>query len=568
MEKNIKNNEQQELLEILYKGAVSLFNMNEYEEAMKRWRGCYEAGDDERKNDIKEIIYDAFILPNEKEFECIYKKQKEKVYNKNSIPNVIYKDLKLDFICVSDDKYYIFNKNTKQFEGIIDLTEKNIELQKYKEDEYNGVVIVDNNKIEDVLQLLIQFSNRNIYLIFKDKEYFYSIFKIPNFIEKVFSKGILFGSIEDMYEYLNKNKDVYLPKLIYAFDNKIKKEIFDRIEQEHRKRILFKNKERKGILLSICIWNHSEENTLYKRINKLLEMKYDNEIEIIVLNNKNILLEEKYTKIKSIEDIRLTYLETEKEQNFSEAFCDMLSNARGKYAIILEEKNGLEKNELDHYFKIFEENSNLGIIVARTEDIYNIGKCEYYKAGVESFFKSFLALNNIQGILYNMEEVRKSNLISYIKDNYTKEIFLYYPHMCLVTLLSESFDFYIDNHMLVTIDRTIEESIKLQSSIEGSYPEYSTYESRVKQLYNWTEIINNMDILTDIEKNKAFKKLCEKTYFLMSIVKEVYIKDWDEICKKLGEECIKAYKNLRINDDNSYQDILKDIKELYEKYFY
>lgn len=126
--------------EIRYQRALELFEQESYEEAVELFIQLYEAGYE--KEAIIQILYDCFITPNEEEFFKNYAENSETLYGN------LYDQLLLDFIPVSDTKYYIFHKGLRQFFGSIDISDDERPKQ---EGDIHCALIADIWDLRDVL---------------------------------------------------------------------------------------------------------------------------------------------------------------------------------------------------------------------------------------------------------------------------------------------------------------------------------------------------------------------------------------------------------------------------------
>lgn len=98
---------------LFYQRGVDFFENGEYEKSVRAWIQAYESGYE--KELILTNLYDCFITPNEEEYRQNYKQ------NSSSFTELAYEDCLLDFIPVSQERFYIFDKETSIFQGFIDL---------------------------------------------------------------------------------------------------------------------------------------------------------------------------------------------------------------------------------------------------------------------------------------------------------------------------------------------------------------------------------------------------------------------------------------------------------------
>ncbi len=93
----------------------------------------------------------------------------------------------------------------------------------------------------------------------------------------------------------------------------MKRKISEILSKEHEYRLTNVGRNRDNILLTIGIPTHNRGNLLLKRLEKLLKMNYDAEIEIVVCKNGNDLYQSEYAEAAKIDDARLSYYGTDEE---------------------------------------------------------------------------------------------------------------------------------------------------------------------------------------------------------------------------------------------------------------
>ena len=104
--KDGKEMEERELFEY----ALELFEVGEYDKSVENLIDLYELG--YRREWIIEFLKQDFIEPNDLEFKKNFLTQAE------GLINIDYEKTKLDFIPVSEDKFYIWNNKKKNLKVI------------------------------------------------------------------------------------------------------------------------------------------------------------------------------------------------------------------------------------------------------------------------------------------------------------------------------------------------------------------------------------------------------------------------------------------------------------------
>ena len=156
--KDGKEMEERELFEY----ALELFEVGEYDKSVENLIDLYELG--YRREWIIEFLKQDFIEPNDLEFKKNFLTQAE------GLINIDYEKTKLDFIPVSEDKFYIWNNQKKKFEGHIDI---NFESQIVnRKRDFQSLLITQTCDIRDMISFLLDREYNTVYIF---KQYFSSI---------------------------------------------------------------------------------------------------------------------------------------------------------------------------------------------------------------------------------------------------------------------------------------------------------------------------------------------------------------------------------------------------------
>lgn len=194
-------------MEIL-ENCIQLFEQEKYEEAIVGFINLYNRG--ELRTEILQFIYDCFINPNHDTFKENY----SVVANKTWWPS--FDALSIDFIPVSDSRYYLYSREAKDFYDYIEVP-SNI-TEKYKK-EAAVLLFANISDIRIVLSVLSQQDWAKCYVLLEDnKEIFLSFFKLSE-ISKVFEdKMVIFQSRYDMLDYFIEHNTERLPECAIGED--------------------------------------------------------------------------------------------------------------------------------------------------------------------------------------------------------------------------------------------------------------------------------------------------------------------------------------------------------------
>lgn len=556
---------------------IVLFNNYFYEDSIKMLSKAYEQGFN--KKQIKNFIYESFINPNKEEFKenfslnlNLYKKKNQRII----FDNIKYNELQLDFIPVSEERYYIFDLQKDKFDTVIDISEE--ELQKYKQfthsDEFSDILLLDEYDVNSIKPYLNRDKKRKLYYLINEPLKTYSFFKIPHIVNKIFNNVTIFSGENHLKSFFRKNLDIYIPHIVLN-SGKINQidyieKINDILEDEHKFRLTSDGRCDENVLISICYPSFNRGKRCLQEIEWLLKCKYDSEIEFVVFDNNSIRQSYEYEKISKIKDSRLSYYKSEEKPGIAPSISLAIKHAKGKFVMLMSDEDKVYTEALQHYLNILKNNSQISVIRSSTHKVYNKLTDNYYKAGNEAFINYFLTNNYMTGIIYNRNIIMKNDFIDkmlYELHTNNNKVILFYQHMWLDCFMSYEGDVIQDSTMLCIEgedERENQEQDQKKSNINIFSPikkienlnisKHQTYESRIEQHYSFIELLNKLPIDDDFIKVKAYLKLCWKTYMLFSLVERKYRdvgKNINEIYDIIENECLKGLKLLEFHDNDS-----------------
>jgi len=223
-------------------------------------------------------------------------------------------------------------------------------------------------------------------------------------------------------------------------------------------------------------------------------------------------------------------------------------------------------------------NPNISFIKASDFSSPQNAASALYSKGRSAFLNSFLTSNYITGLIYRCDLYKALDLYSWT-EKYISEgnkAFCNYSQTCWTAAYTLHGDYYIDSMPLFSIGIQLDDDIKIvidtsivqtNENLINSFEKqplslvyYSTLESRLEQHNGFIELLNqladSMDLNTYIE---AYKKLIQKTFFLVFCVKSDYDsagEDWNEICMKISYCCVDGIPKLKILQNPDVQSIL------------
>lgn len=514
-----------------YNLALNLFEQKQYENSVINFIMAYNL-DYEQENIIK-FLYDCFITPNKNEFESSYQNQTETFKNHlfaDYIPE--YDSLHLDFIPVEENIYYIYDTQDKTFCGCIDITSEFLEKKVAVKlpDDFSDITVNYGWNISSIHTYISASKGRLLYFVTDNYIKTISFLKIPQLTEFYINNMLIFDTCEHLKNYLHKNTDIFIPRILYGakdFKSSAIQEIFER---EHLYRLTPAGRNTDKLILSICIPTWDRGHRALSNIKRLLTLPYDSEIEIVVSNNGSILHTEEYKEISKISDSRIVYSAFNENKGFSANVIQVVRLSNAPFSLILSDEDNLIFENLPHYLQLLRKYPSLSIVRSGSMKQYiNIQDC-YAKAGEEAFEEFFLRNNYISGIIYNKRLFMELDLDT-LFISFSSLISDTYPHMWIDALLTFKGDFISCKKPLIDEGASaLEEQVKNYSNYNTFFPEalnripiYATIEHRQQQHRGFVELLNHLPFTTIENKIKGYMILSIKTEHVFHCSKQTYL---------------------------------------------
>lgn len=473
--------------------AVAKFQNGKYEEALEAFILTYSRGYEQEW--ILENIYNCYMDGNDEEFQNAYGYRTEGM-------NIAYDDCVLDFIPYRNGEYYIFDKEIKIFRGIFSIHDlrNTAPAPSLLNVEFSAAVLELDwnwNEEKDILQ---EAKNRKLYAVCHDMKRGISFWKIPELAE--YLKNIkLFSDRQELQNYFHKNTSEYLPKIICGKEEN-KKELLEIMNREHLYRLTPEGRNTDNVLLTIGIPTHDRGNLVLKRLQNLLTMQYDAEIEIAISKNGTNFYQEEYEAVSRIPDARINYYDHGKELKYNINWAYVMEMAHGKYVLMVSDEDDVVISALEHYLKLLSSNEDLSLVRAKTTFQYaKINERKYGKKGIKAFQCEFLLQNYLSSLIIRREDFLQENLLDL--ERFSSNIFYqFYPHEWWCAVLSQKGDYMeepvalIDEKESVIVEETNklrqERMIEEKDGIIGntSFPTYATYQARLEQFKGQIEFLH------------------------------------------------------------------------------
>ncbi len=302
--------------ELYYQRGIDFFESGNYESAVIDWIRAYEAGYE--KEQILEDLYRCFVEPNDEEFRKNYKQ------NSTGFAEVEYEECLLDFIPVSQDRFYIFDKQEGIFQGCIDIKKITGECRKQV---FDSILFADKWDIREVI-LDLEKNNRNcVYLLLnKAENKFVSFLKLPRFRKLYCANMIIFRNTSLMKNFFEQNEEASIPKqfAVTGTQTNTYKELLQKV---HKERVRNIHAERKNIFLTVCIPRKTEKEVILQIRSYLSQCLYDSEIEVLIASDRNKA---------DTEDARMHYFQYDEQECYIVNVLNALGMAKGSYKMVVD----------------------------------------------------------------------------------------------------------------------------------------------------------------------------------------------------------------------------------------
>lgn len=530
--------------EVLYKTGMAYFGEKNYEQTINYLVKAYELG--YKKAEILEHLYTYFIFPNEDEFKSNY------VVNSQEITKFPYDELMLDFIPISAERYYIFDKKQQEFAGVFELEKEPIQRGSV---EFRSIMITG---IWDIREIITKITEKNwdtIYILLEGiEEKFSSFLKLPRFKELYLANVLLFKHDKIMRLFFEEYEDFYLPKELVSTEAE---KYLDTIRYLHNKRLCGSSEKRENIFLSICIPSYNRGKIALENVLHLLQCPYDSEIEIIISNNGSTKEVEEYKLIQKLSDNRVRYHEFEKNNGFATNVLRTLEMAKGKYAVLVSDEDLLILENMDEYLSYLKANGDGGVFYGKVigANSYWTEENRIYNAGLNAISEA-ISLNYITGITYNMKLLRNYKVFDMITNMRGNEFLETYIHMVLAAIIGKFRNIHFMNILLWDAREKEEPDKEKVKSIRS----YMFPQNRIQQFSGILELLNKGLCVQGKDFQVIFLEQCQKIYGMLQLAYTIFeeykkIYTWEEIC-------FYVFREEERNLDNFFVELGREEKEI------
>lgn len=534
----------------LFKEAIELFEAGEYDKSVQNLIGLYEHGYE--KEQILNFLYQAFVEPNIEKFKKNYQTQAD------GLIDVEYEATQLDFIPVSDQKFYIWYKEEQRFVGNIDL---NVEAQiEDRQRDFQSLLIAQTCDIREMIPFLLNKQYNTVYIVLnKNKEIFASFLKLPKIREYFLENAIIFGNTKIMQLFFEEYSEFYIPRSIIAKDSQ---EYVTFFKDLHKRRLL-KKREKNNVFLTIGIPSYNRGKILLENVKQLLNLEYDAEIEIVVSNNGSKIEADYYDQISKINDSRLVYTSFEANQGYASNVLNVMTHASGHFLVMCSDEDFLVLDKLSGFIQFLFENLQMAMsYTGGYGSNFENGTIQMYPAGIQAI-ECAVNSNYLTGLVFNNSIISKYKIIEKVQQNRGNLFVEYYVHSVIATIIAQYGDVWKNPICLW------ESKYEKQSEEDGSKSllSYMKYESRVEQMESAIKFMLNELKLNLEEQIQVVLERIVKTYYLLYLAYLYYweesskLKKWDNVCTELFIEAEQIVDKIVKGEDN------KKIKKIVKDYF-
>lgn len=534
----------------LFKEAIELFEAGEYDKSVQNLIGLYEHGYE--KEQILKFLYQAFVEPNIEEFKKNYQTQAD------GLIDVEYEATQLDFIPVSDQKFYIWYKEEQRFVGNIDL---NVEAQiEDRQRDFQSLLIAQTCDIREMIPFLLNKQYNTVYIVLnKNKEIFASFLKLPKIREYFLENAIIFENTKIMQLFFEEYSEFYIPRSIIAKDSQ---EYVTFFKDLHKRRLL-KKREKNNVFLTIGIPSYNRGKILLENVKQLLNLEYDAEIEIVVSNNGSKIEADYYDQISKINDSRLVYTSFEANQGYASNVLNVMTHASGHFLVMCSDEDFLVLDKLSGFIQFLFENLQMAMsYTGGYGSNFENGTIQMYPAGIQAI-ECAVNSNYLTGLVFNNSIISKYKIIEKVQQNRGNLFVEYYVHSVIATIIAQYGDVWKNPICLW------ESKYEKQSEEDGSKSllSYMKYESRVEQMESAIKFMLNELKLNLEEQIQVVLERIVKTYYLLYLAYLYYweesskLKKWDNVCTELFIEAEQIIDKIVKGEDN------KKIKKIVKDYF-
>lgn len=549
---------------------VFLEALGEYMTALDLFVLAYER--EYQQEELLDHILQGYYEPNSRYLKDTYEHavQNGSISEYDNIPG--FEEINILLIPRNEEEYYLFDRLEKCFCGIVNVVDLKLEQGKEKcRDLCSDITLVFPWDIRSKMKYV--HIKRLTYCIVSDWSKALVWLAVPELAD-VMDRMMFFFSDEAYRKYFHENKAVYLPRNICGVEPAEGKRVLKVLEEEHAYRLTPEGRDKSRLLLNIAIPTWDRGHRALEAVKSLLYTGFDAEIEISVSNNGSTYYLDEYEEIANMEDARVQYFAYEENQGPVPNWRHAIEMSEAPFSVLLSDEDKICIQNLPYYLGYLKDHPELGIMRTATLVQAPMREKGYFKKGMESLWRFWVAFNYISGMLYSRKAYLDNEFWSM---GIANEAYYSYPQLWWDAFIAWHHDGAYDDTVLVMEgDCELEEQyqkyaeagkdVEDEIDLESGFLSYARYEARMKQHEEFTILLNKLPLQEEMQKVVLYNRLCGKTAHLLWIVRKDYEKmgyDLKEIIRIYKEKCLECFEWLQVND-NYRQAVKKAIDEAAE----
>ena len=283
---------------------------------------------------------------------------------------------------------------------------------------------------------------------------------------------------------------------------------------------------------TICIPTFNRGKRALELVNILLENLQKN-WSILVLNNASTNGVEFYNEIENLSksNNQIEYIRHEMNRQFYGNFKSCLTQASSKYILIISDEDFVNFDGIKSILDELEQYPNLGACrtsISPHKDLKvgansHVFETSYLEKGEKALSGFCFTSNYISGIIYNLENIRKTNLLEILDKNILSH--KAYPHLYFDLLVASKFDVLITSKISIlegasVVSETLNEEGKKAVTLDhiGLYG----YGERINQFLSLRDGIADAVNLLD-NKNDNDRFIVFLNIYLLLVQKYFYL---------------------------------------------
>ncbi|WP_274362514.1 glycosyltransferase [Paenibacillus thermotolerans] len=512
--------------------AYFLFGVSEYESFFQMLIKAQDFG--YSRDEIHNVLWEAFIEPNLDEFKTIYEENIEYLTSNRHLSfDHLAPFQALPFWLLPTEtanEYYMYDKEQKLINEKISLSEFRNSNPLPTFDALADYLLLEDWNLNRILSYLdsIKKTDKKTYIVISHLGKFLSCLQGTRLNGIVLSNVLLFENMHGLIEYF-RGSSAYLPRNVINLTEK-NENIHSIISDIHNYRIRKQNRKGDRILLSICIPSFNRGIRAFNNITRLLQSFYDEELEVILCNNgTQNETKQYYEKIGSMEDARLKYFAFDENQGFAINCSKACELASGQFILLLSDEDSINFDVLSKIMDILNKSKESLSIVRTTSSYQSKPPVKNASRGRDALLTFMLSSNYMSGIIINNKLLKQAKGIEYVRDNLDKNgVCFWYPHMYWELLLCQYGNVLGTDLILITEGKAEKTDVDKVEIGDGDMviPYYATVEGRLEQHEGFSSIFKDLEISNENNDllREMYIKLCFKTLYLVALSINVFYK--------------------------------------------